>query len=1150
MKTPPWRKHRAPRPCLAPNAIGCIAFACALVLGLANSCKHESRTVLPAASDRSQFPPTEAFYEQQEIQRQRTWDESNVRIEGDDILLPESASGDTQSADYAFYVYAYDPKQPTKTAEQLLAAQELRIDVIGAEATLSFPLTPPRSAPKSDAGSAIRSDSFISGNVVKLTVQSQSSGATSAQLKPFTIVAWFPVRHAMARDEDTRPSIARTTTQPWYSRRDVKVFYGDIRTRVQIVSDTEAQAAFGTEFPRHFYVGRVFLRNRSAERSLAVYTTSMRVPSLFYRKTELAATLPPAVLAAFDAEAQQEFDAEARREFKAEPTALANNVELASRTRQASAFVTAFLANYPQSPNQLPAPGTEPRQELEKSLARRVLAIWAACASRAQPNGESLSPLTLTESDTLIRAALAECPAVDSADEAKAFLEQHPNLPGAIDPPPASNATEADKQAAEKRRAAAARNLVTDTCRARATAAADATATAKQAASSREALFAKIKPKLAAIAADSVAPEAKNAGAVAALLEPWNALNEADTPPLIDQALRRIVAAIDAYKAAAVQRDELVTHARRLAELRLTECRENAVATALRTPRAVAPEFTELIEERITKLRLSILGLLLQASPFATLRPVPVNIPGNPLAFSTNPRLQRQLLEDGYMWRDYYRPMTFQAVLNAVMFTHARDPNTRSVEFLESLARLAGGAVGLSGIFNEVGSPNFAQGVNFFSTILVPELRTRLVEDLKRHITNLGEMSMDTVVIIPPNESFDRYVFFPRGPIYNFPDEFDATTPAYIAAIEGEELFVEAMPIDPGKTLRGGTVDALTLTGRALNEGEKSTQARLLDIAATQAQLRPTELAHLTQRINAIMDSTPADDPAARRRAEAVVRQQVAAFTAYFGTDASGTLSYLLQQHGLSSTDAPPSISPTVPVELLPHSTSVEQTLHVLDDLSTPENLNLQTTVDKPDDLEIKFAAKSLRYQITSRKQDNPVDAEPYTIAFEVTDAGHNVATARQFVKVQPVVFDITHQGQTLSSKRADAAKPVPIGDVPQNSLYALTITAKIYDVDPAKLDLTLRPNPKDPQDKRNPIQSRAATVVPGTRQIRLEAAFDPSGYLPQPTAPAPEAPPATDAKSDGKTKSVEVPLTLVLTQGDNFIVQQDILIEVIPKQP
>ena len=67
--------------------------------------------------------------------------------------------------------------------------------------------------------------------------------------------------------------------------------------------------------------------------------------------------------------------------------------------------------------------------------------------------------------------------------------------------------------------------------------------------------------------------------------------------------------------------------------------------------------------------------------------------------------------------------------------------------------------MGLSGVVDEFGRTGYLQSTNFFQQSH-PSLT--LVEDLKKFITNLGDTAMDTVIIIPPHESEDRYVFFPE----------------------------------------------------------------------------------------------------------------------------------------------------------------------------------------------------------------------------------------------------------------------------------------------------------------------------------------------------------------------------------------------------
>jgi hypothetical protein len=360
------------------------------------------------------------------------------------------------------------------------------------------------------------------------------------------------------------------------------------------------------------------------------------------------------------------------------------------------------------------------------------------------------------------------------------------------------------------------------------------------------------------------------------------------------------------------------------------------------------------------------------------------------------------------------------------------------VSVLESVARVAGGAVGMSGFIHELAKTGYLQGVNFFSSIIVPELRTQLVSDLNGHIRNLGDMAMDTVVILQPSESYDRYVFFPRDPIYNFPDEYDPVSPAYIAKIDGDELLVEAVPIEGDKIARGGSKDAQSLVSRALNEGEKSVQAQLLEQAGSQAKLRSVELGNLLARIDVLM-AAAGEDAAAKQRAKSEISRQVALFLQYFGAENSGALALQLQKYGMSSTDRPPDILPVRQLELAWGTNSLEQELAVVDDNGTA-NLTLTGTAEAP----LKYVAKSgLRYTLSvdPKGKDDEARAE---LKLKVEDKGGNAAAA-----VQPVILrepSVTWgQADTTLSNSAKI-------EIPANENFALEVRAVFKDSDPSAL--------------------------------------------------------------------------------------------------
>ena len=1153
MNTSPLQPSWSRLSCARQIGIGRAALACALASLIFTGCRTDSRTALPAPPDRSHFLATEAFYQKQAETIQRTWDETNVRIAGDDVLLPETSTAGSALGvtTYSFYVYAYNPKHGAKTARQMLNSRELRIDVIGADAKFSFPQVPPESG---TGASTISADAFISGNVVKLTLESKAT----TPLKPFTILAWFPVEHALAQAESSgKAEDYGQKAKAWYARKDIKVFYGDIGTRVQIVSDIEARASFGSEFPRHFFIGRVRLTNRSDRRALAVYTTSMRVPSLFYRKTTLADQLTPTASLAFNQEAERQFPANT------------DAATVADRIKHARDLSEWFLDRYPN-----PTGSVEPldRSVLNPMLTRRALEIWAAKAAAIEANKDqtvtsSSTLLTLPECDAIITAALAHHLPANPANSrpedllkiAKTLVTEKKST--LIPDPVGSNSDHPDP------RLAAAIDLAATTLEAAAQARLAALGSADAAREKAHLALVEIaalldqakiplptapatKSTTTSATPSSLKPSAELRPLVArpGLLS-WSGL-WAQFPRLQSpEALTSLAARLDAaLNESAFPGDTLRPRLRAAVALQLDLHRERlrheAVAASL-TRRAIpAPLFADAVDAQRNSIRLHVIGARIQSTPFGSPRPISVNPAGNPLVFSADPSLQRQLVEGGYMWRDYYRPMTFQAVLNALMFSHEQDPNTTGVQFLESLAKIAGGAVGLSSSF---GGRDFPRGVSFFSSILVPELRTRLVDDLRKHITNLGEMSMDTVVIIPPNESFDRYVFFPRGAIYNFPDEFDPVTPGYIARIEGEELFVEAVPIDPGKTLRGGTVDALTLTGRALNEGEKSTQARLLDIAATQSQVRPVELANLSQRIEAIMAvataAPEAERPAAIRRAELEVRRQIDAFNAYFGADSSGSLGYILQKFGLSGSNNPPSVLPTVSLHLPHHATSVEQTLLATDDLTPPEKLKLVAVADVAGGLTYAAtSAKDLRYTLTAgQPTTDPATVQQRQVKFTVEDEAGNKATASQSVTLHPIVFTVIDTG---ASTIVTADKPQI--KVPRESLYRVAVTTPTYDASLKDLTLEIAHAAATPDNAKISVKfSTPPAIATGTRLLRGEIELDASALV---------APPEKDVTVDGKTTKVPQPvpstLTLTFKQGATTLATQPLKLSIQPPAP
>lgn len=1045
--------------------------------------KHESRTDIAALQQFYEELRTARVQFNEGDQQEKTAALlRNVRIEGQDILLPQSTDqlgGDTT---YSFYVFAHDPKG-RRTIDQLLQSGELRIEVIGAEPDLSFP--------KMQANAPDRGDDVLkrtvvvnaNGSVAKITIKQTKE----KPLQPFTILAWFPGQFAAGAARDGN-------TEKWSARRDVKVFYGDVRTRVQIVSQNEAAALFGKTFAQNYYVGRVFLRNRNTDKALAVYTTSMRVPVLLYRRTELGGGLNPSTAVRLDRLAREKF-----RELGGVPGKL---------TEEAAAEVVKPLLNEANTAKVAPTPHTRGStvtttttpQPLDKNeLVQRVVAVWANLLSQSKPDP---SKLTADEIDELVERALAlTVPDVEPDPHAKPGAATRESILTAVVGPDSKES----KSETHLRRQRATR-LVEATHRALAEAKASAL---KSANDLTFAFGATVQPLLvmpppAAEQTTTAQPDTKTAAPAPAA----PALEQPDLRRKIATSANKLVAIVtqapqtptSPSAIAAIDRelrpllDQLTGEPlRRDLQKRLDDAialtvrivEERAVADAF-SGKGVLPElraYVELQRDRVGQAVRRTEG----GTPFNETPTIPVNPNRASLAYSDDPLRQKRLLEHGYIWRESFRPMTFQAVLAAVMASHENDPSTRRIVILETLAKIAGGAVGMSGVVEEFGRTGYLQATNFFSSVFTPSLRGLLVEDLKRFITNLGETGMDTVVIIPPNESQDRFVFFPRGAIYNFPDEFDAASPAYIAGIEGEDVFVEAITVNSNEVLLGGTVGASTLVARALNEGEKSNQARLFDIAQTQARLRTAELGNLLTQIDAIIAAAPADKPGARAAAEAEVQRRVTHFVSYFGPDQSGTLGAALAKHGISAHNTAPTVAQILGITLPVGATSRAFPLNIFDVETPLKDLKVTEQLTDDDKKWVETApatpsASGITVVVTSKPAADFKEPLQRTITYQVKDSGDAVVP----FKLQVVQTPWKPEQKLVDSVTKVATSP-PEKQL-KRQLYQLIVRVPLYDADASKLKLEVKSATFSWKDKDKKDKSEDAKAI-GTLTQSLNAA-------------------------------------------------------------
>lgn len=901
---------------------------------VASGCRSRKSPALPVPKTTDGFPLQADFYQSETDYKQKNWVSNFVHIKGEDILLPPVGT-DTVVTDrrkYHFYVYAHSPNggEPEPSIKEMLKSKELRIDVLGATPEITFINESSDELPKLE-------------NVIKLTFSSHSMDGENS-LKPFTIIAWFPKQYGLDERREGREGIVRS---PYMARKDVSVYYGDIRTQVQIVSDDEAQASFGPEFAKKFYVGRVKLRNQSPEYSLAVFTTSMRVPVLFYRETQLERSLPKEMARQITNLSSKYYDRKRANHQKDWET---KQYEFTSRSRakylledwrkdgifedEGGGSASKRTKNYGKTRVKQAA---SDNKNLDRLIIERILSTWVWKRSNEPDSKQETPPQNFTEE-------------LDKAARSIGTFLSDSNGVWSLGPKWKNQ----EKSAIASYRDEERKKILGD--------AYDIVVSEIQNSISN---FNQLRTRIGEIR-DQSEKLVKNKE-ICEEIRDLADLTTSGRPKLklgnLESRIEQIANEDNRLAIKEYYEDILTLVLERLEEdafLRLLDDypRKPSVYASSWMPSFFSKTEIERVVSALAKnglpleaaeRRLNSLTSRLMAryskpgSPFDQRRPELVNPAGEPWVYSPKPGLQRILLEDGYMWRGYYRPMTFQSVLNSLIFEHERGARNRTAEGFETAARVMGGVLALSNTIGELGKTAVTSSVNVFSTVLVPELRNMIVSDLKKHIRNLGDMAMDTVIVIPPKDTYDRYVFFPRGPIYNFPDEFDPVSPGYIAGIEGLDLFVEAVPLDKGEIVRGGNVDANRLVERALDEGEQTQQGRLAAMAKVQERTRTTELANLVQRIESLLASAPLGEDgskdASRKGVEARIKAMVEAFQTYYGPDRSGILEHLLVSNQIELANTPPRVGELGPLDLIVGIPSKPMSVTLQDDFTANKNL-------------------------------------------------------------------------------------------------------------------------------------------------------------------------------------------------------------------
>jgi hypothetical protein len=303
----------------------------------------------------------------------------------------------------------------------------------------------------------------------------------------------------------------------------------------------------------------------------------------------------------------------------------------------------------------------------------------------------------------------------------------------------------------------------------------------------------------------------------------------------------------------------------------------NFMAAALLTSASTKESYLDLYSDRI------------RTTPMDSLRPIPVNANDKPLAYSKDSRNEAELLSHGYIWHDYYRPMTFASVLNSLLVVTDNTLQSQVVKYLESAGIIAGGLVGLGPVIKEMSSQGYLAGVAVSTAVIIPTMKALLLEDINRYVRNMGELAFDTTVVVPPNSYLDRYVFFPKGPIFYGVDEFNVTEPSFIVQIDNSDVAVAATLIDKSQTIQTGQLTADQLVQRALDSGKAAADIEDNKLIAITDSLRKFRLTTLPNQVQQMLRNGNTNG----------AQRLIASYVSLFGDDKSGVIDKLKANYGL-----------------------------------------------------------------------------------------------------------------------------------------------------------------------------------------------------------------------------------------------------------
>lgn len=277
----------------------------------------------------------------------------------------------------------------------------------------------------------------------------------------------------------------------------------------------------------------------------------------------------------------------------------------------------------------------------------------------------------------------------------------------------------------------------------------------------------------------------------------------------------------------------------------------------------------EIIKQYMTK--------AVEGSSSAIRSPLPlrVNLNRSPALFSEDTSFQARMAKHGYVWEGYYRPMTFRAVLGSLVATTKKNPNEQIIRFL----RLAGIAIGA--IAPLVDSQGFAEAAAVFTGVVVPEFSELLRENLEDYIKNLESLSMDSVVEIPPRGVVDKYIFFPRGPIFGLGvDEYTIDKPSFLVEVDSNDVPLEGILVEKDIQISSGFPTASELVGQAINKGRNVRNEEDEQMIRMTGRLRDYLLTVIPQRVKELIDEKKYLD----------AQREIARYTSIFGNDGLGII--------------------------------------------------------------------------------------------------------------------------------------------------------------------------------------------------------------------------------------------------------------------